>query len=126
MTQRETHAGRARMSSRRDLVPPMRNAKIMHELSDEQSELFQCFRNAIQIWLDHFQAEADLAAEFAAELMAARSLQQTTTLIQGWTRRQMEIFAEDGQRLARDGQKYMELGARLSKGWLSVGNGGSS
>jgi hypothetical protein len=38
----------------------------------------------------------------------------------------MEIFAQDGKRLAHDGQKFMEMEARLSKRWLSVGNGGSS
>jgi hypothetical protein len=126
MTQRATHAVKARMPSPREFVPSMPSQKQMQELVDAQSELFKCFQHASQIWLDHLQAEADLAAEFSAKLMAARSLPQTAMSVQEWTTRQMEIFAQDGKRLAHDGPKFMEMGARLSKRWLSVGNGGSS
>lgn len=126
MTQRETHASKARSTFSREIVPSMLNQKQMQQLVDTQSELFRCFQHASQIWLDHFQAETDLAAEFSAKLMAARSLPQTATSVQEWTKRRMEIFAEDGKRLAHDGQKFMEMGVRLSKSWLSVGNGGSS
>jgi hypothetical protein len=123
MTRRETHAVKARMPSPREFVPSMPSQKEMQELVDAQSELFKCFQRASQVWLNHLQAEASLAAEFSAKLMAARSLPQTATSVQEWTTRQMEIFAQDGKRLAHDGQKFMEVGARLSKRWLSAGDG---
>ena len=110
-----------------DLIASMVSPKRVEDFIDAQSELFRHFQHATHCWLERVHAEAELFSELSSKLAAARTLPETTTLVQECTKRQMEIFAEESKRLMEDGQKFMELTARvLSKSWLPNGKDGSS
>ncbi len=59
------------------------------------------------------QSEADLASEFASQLIAAHSIPDAMTACQKWTTRRLELMAEDGKHLVSDAQKFIEMGTRL-------------
>ena len=129
MTQKEAPARAENLSS---LNPPSPAIAAMakkrfEELAKVQSDLLDEIRQANQNWLDRIQSEATLAAEFSSKLTASHSIADTTTACQEWTKRRMELFTEDGQRLMTNSQKFMEKAALfLSNGWLSNGRSGGS
>jgi hypothetical protein len=83
-----------------------------------QAEFSKYLQEASKAWLARLQSESSLASQLASELAAARSLPETTTAWQHWTKRRIELFAEDSRRLLADTEKLMETGGRmLGKGW---------
>ena len=127
MTQKEAPAREEKLSSLNPAPPAIAAMakKRFDELAEVQSDLLEEIREANQNWLDRIQSEATLAAEFSSKLTASHSIADTTTACQEWTKRRMELFTEDGQRLITNSQKFMEKAAQfLSNGWLSNGRGG--
>jgi len=129
MNQKEAPA-RAEKPSSLNPAPAMAAAmgkKRFEELAKIQSDVLEEIREANQNWLDGMQSEATLASEFSSELTASHSIVDTTAAYQEWAKRRMELFAEDGQRLMTNSQKFMEQAAQfLSNGWLSNGRTGGS
>ena len=83
-----------------------------------QAEFSKYLQEANKTWLARLQSEASLASQLASELAAARSIPETTTAWQHWTKRRIELFAEDSRRLLADAEKLMETGGRmLGNGW---------
>jgi hypothetical protein len=83
-----------------------------------QAEFSKYLQEANKTWLARLQSEASLASQLASELAAARSIPETTTAWQHWTKRRIELFAEDSRRLLADTEKLMETGGRmLGNGW---------
>ena len=130
MAQKEAQAGKAENSSPLNPGSPELTAMAMkgfEGFAEAQSEFMENIREANQKLLDRMQSEAALASEFASKLAASRSLSDTTTVCQEWSKRRMELFAEDGKRLMADSQKFVEKVARLlSKGWTPNGRTGGS
>jgi hypothetical protein len=90
-----------------------------------QKEFMKNFEEANQVWAARMQAETALATEFAGKLSAARSLPETTSILQEWMTRRMALLAEDSQRFATDMQKVMSATTRLMPpGWPGWGGGG--
>ncbi len=95
----------------------------MEELGSVQTELFQKFQEANQKWLERFQEEANLSADFGSRLMRASSMPEAMTILQEWNRHRFEMIAQDGKRLLDDTQKFIETGARLASSWMARGTG---
>jgi len=98
--------------------------KRMEQSVNIQTELLDKLQETNRQWLDRAQSEANLASEFAAKLMAARSIPDAMAACQEWTSRRFEMMAEDGKHLLADTQKFMEVNARLLSN-SSLTNGGS-
>lgn len=98
--------------------------KRIEEYVNAQAELAKMFEGMNRRWADRLQSEANLASDFAAKLMAARSIPDALTACQEWTRQRLELMAEDGKHVLADTQKLMEAGGRLiSTGWLPIPGG---
>ena len=83
-----------------------------------QKEFMKGVEEANQVWAARMQAETALATEFAGKLAAARSLPETTSILQEWMTRRMALLAEDSQRFASDMEKFMTATTRLMPpGW---------
>ena len=126
MNQKEVLA-RAERPSSLNPAPTMAamGKKHFDELAKIQSDLLEEIREANQNWLDRMQSEATLASEFSSKLTASHSIADTTAACQEWAKRRTELFAEDGQRLMTNSQKFIEKAAQfLSDGWLSNGRTG--
>jgi hypothetical protein len=95
------------------------------EFGKAQTELLDKFQEANRQWLERMQREAELTSEFASKLTAARSIPETMSACQEWTRRRLEMMSEDGKHLLADMQSFMETGARLMPSgslWRSPGS----
>jgi hypothetical protein len=92
--------------------------KRAEEVFKLQTEFSKYLQEANKAWVARLQSEASLASQLASELAAARSIPETTTAWQHWTKRRIQLFAEDSKRLLADTEKLMETGGRmLGNGW---------
>jgi hypothetical protein len=83
-----------------------------------QKDMFDTLAEMNQRWLGRTTAEAKLASELGAKLVAARSFPESAEACQQWMAQRVKMATEDGQRFATDSQKFMEATARLfSNGW---------
>jgi hypothetical protein len=83
-----------------------------------QAEFSKYLQEANKTWLARLQSEASLTSQLVSELAAARSIPETTTAWQHWTKGRIELFAEDSRQLLADAEKLMEAGGRmLGNGW---------
>jgi len=93
--------------------------KRAEEVFKLQAEFSKYLQEANKAWVARLQSEASLASQLTSELAAARSIPETTTAWQHWTKRRIELFAEDSRRLLADMEKLMETGGRmLGNGWV--------
>jgi hypothetical protein len=90
-------------------------------LMNVQKELLDTFEQINRERLARAQQETKLASEFAGRLTTARSIPDVMTAYQEWAGKRMEMFTEDGRKLAEDSQKIFSATARL----LSNGTKGS-
>jgi len=130
MEQTGADAGTARAASPFNTTPSEFAAigkKRVDETVAMQTELFEKLQEIYRSWFERLQSEAALASEFTARLTAARSLPETATVCQDWTKRRMEMSAEDAKRLMTDGQKFLQTGTQIfSNSWLANGGSGST
>jgi hypothetical protein len=127
MAQKETQ--RSEKSSSSNLMPTEfveMGKKRVEEYANIQRELLEKLQETNRQWLDHAQAEANLASEFASKLTAAHSIPEAMSACQEWTRRRFEMMAEDGKRLFADTQKFMEAAGRLMPTGSLINGGGTS
>jgi len=100
--------------------------KRVEEYVNAQAELTKVFEDMSRRWADRVQSEANLASDFVAKVMAARSIPDALTACQEWTQQRLERMAEDGKRVLADAQKVMEAEGRfVSTGWPSIPGGGT-
>ncbi len=98
--------------------------KRVEEYVSAQTELVKIFEEMNRRWADRVQSEANLASDFAAKLIAARSIPDVLAAGQEWTQHRLELMAEDGKRVLEDTQKLMQSGGRLMlTGGLSIPGG---
>jgi Phasin protein len=95
--------------------------KGIENFINAQTELFDNVQELNREWLRRIQSEANLTSEFASKLTTARTPPDAMTVCQEWSRRRLELMAEDGKHLLTDTQKLMEAGARMlaAGGWPS-------
>ena len=73
-------------------------------------------------WVARAKAEADLASEFSAKLVAAHSMPDVVPVCQEWMKRRMDLFTEDSRRLFADGQRFMSA---MTEALAGGGKGGT-
>ncbi len=98
--------------------------KRVEEYLNAQAGLVKMFEGMNREWADRVQSEANLASEFAAKLMAARSMPDALAAYQEWISQRLELMAEDSKHVLANTQKLMEAGGRwASTGWPSIPGG---
>jgi len=99
-------------------------SKRVEDYVNAQTEFMKMFEGMNRRWADRVQSEANLASDFVAKVIAARSIPDALTACQEWTSQHFELMAEDGKRVLADTQKAMEAGGRfVSTGWPTPGRG---
>jgi hypothetical protein len=130
MAKKEYHTEQTESATPFGLIPSAfitMGRQHIHECVKAHSELVGRFEEVNRSWLDHLQSEAELSAEFASKMTAARSIPDVATLLLEWNKRHMEMAKVDAKHFLADTQKIMEVGARLLPGgWLFNGNGRNS
>jgi hypothetical protein len=86
-----------------------------------QKELLGTFEQINRERVARAQQETELASAFAGKLTSARSIPEVMNAYQEWAAKRMEMFTEDGRKLAEDSQKIFSATAKL----LSNGTKGS-
>jgi len=116
MSQNEPQAQRSVQPVKSELGPTglaETGKKRAEEVFKLQAEFSKYLQEANKAWVARVQSEASLASQLASELAAARSIPETATAWQHWTKRRMELFAEDSRRLLADAEKLMATGGRM-------------
>lgn len=85
----------------------------LEDFTEAREEIWDCLQDANRVWLGRMQQEAALTAELASKLTASRSLADTTTALQDWTSKHVELTTEDTRRLVTDAQQMVNAGARF-------------
>ena len=78
-----------------------------------QTEFFNRIQELNQYWFARAKSEAELTSDLVTKLMSTRSVPESVTACQEWSKQRMEMAVEDSQRLFADGLKLMETSARL-------------
>lgn len=120
MTQQEERFGASAGQRATEFVAEGRQR--IEDFSDAQAQFWDRVQDTNRKWLDRFQTEATIAADFANRLTAAKSLTDTANLFQNWTMKHVEMAAEDARRMFSDTQEIMAASARF---WSNVGAGGN-
>ena len=82
-------------------------------LAAAQVELLAGFQELNKYWVARAKSEADLTSDLLTKLMSTRSVPESATAYQEWSKRRMEMAVEDGKRLFADSIKLMETSVRL-------------
>ena len=85
-------------------------------LGQFQSDLMGKVQEVHRHWVERAQAEATLAAEFAAKMGAARSFPEAASVCQEWASRRLKLASEDANYALSQGRALMEAGAKLMPG----------
>jgi hypothetical protein len=65
---------------------------------------------------DRASAEMDLAKSLGEKIAAAKSPTDAAQAYQDWLNRRMQLYAEDGQQVAADAQKFVTMWAGMLSG----------
>ncbi|WP_363347081.1 hypothetical protein [Methylocystis echinoides] len=98
----------------------------LEDFADAQSQFWDRLQSSNRQWLDRFQNEASMAADFANRLTSARSFTETASLFQNWTVKHMEMASEDARRVISDTQDIFAAGARFWTKFTAGGGDGHS
>ena len=92
--------------------------RSMEGVVNAQTELWEQVQATNQHWLDWFNAESKLGADFASKLASAHTIPEAVSVYQEFGRRQFEMIAEDATHFIGEAQKAMQNSVRLfTKGW---------
>jgi hypothetical protein len=85
----------------------------LEDFSEARTEIWDCLQDANRVLMERMQQEAALTAELASKLTASRSISETTTVLQDWTSKHIEMTTEDTRRLFSDAQQIFTAGTRF-------------
>ncbi|MBI5314288.1 MAG: hypothetical protein HZB28_14470 [Methylocystis sp.] len=85
----------------------------LEDFTETRTEIWDCLQDANRVLMERMQQEAALTAELASKLTASRSISETTTVLQDWTSKHIEMTTEDTRRLFSDAQQMFKAGARF-------------
>ena len=83
-----------------------------------QKEFFDAYEQSSRAWLARAQSEAALWSDLAAKLASTRSVSDAIEAYTKCVSQQMQMTAEDGQRLVNDCQQFTQ---RLTKPFSNGG-----
>jgi hypothetical protein len=87
--------------------------KRMETFVNVQNELLEEIQEVNRHWLDRFQSEANLVAEYASQLSSARTIPDAMAVSRDWSAQYLQRLADDGKHLADDARRFVETGTRL-------------
>jgi hypothetical protein len=85
----------------------------LEDFTEARTEIWDCLQDANRILMERMQQEAALTAELASKLTASRSISETTTVLQDWTSKHIEMTTEDTRRLFSDAQQMLSASTRF-------------
>ncbi|MFZ3180305.1 MAG: hypothetical protein WA156_08885 [Methylocystis silviterrae] len=85
----------------------------LEDFTEARTEIWDCLQDANRVLMERMQQEAALTAELASKLTASRSISETTTVLQDWTSKHIEMTTEDTRRLFSDAQQMLNASTRF-------------
>src|SRR5262245_52711928 len=89
------------------------NKRALHFMFDAQRVILGEMVTASDEVLDDVRAEMNLAAEFAAKINEAHSVENIRTVLTECGQHQMEVFSREGQNFLRRNQRLVEATTQL-------------
>ena len=89
------------------------NKRALHFLFDAQRVILGEMVTASDEVLDDVRAEMNLAAEFAAKINEAHSVENINTVLKECGQHQMDVFSREGQNFLRRNQRLVEATTQL-------------
>ena len=86
---------------------------VVEEFGAIQMELLEKLLEANRKWFDRMQLEVDLASEFTNKLATGGALPNSVDVLQEWTKRRLELVAEDAKIVLGGPLKLVDSGKRL-------------
>jgi hypothetical protein len=89
------------------------NKRALHFLFDAQRVILGEMVNASDEILEDVRAEMNLAAEFAAKINEAHSVENIRAVLKECGQHQMDVFSRESQNLLRRNQRLVEATSQL-------------
>lgn len=89
------------------------NKRALHFLFDAQRVMLGEMVTASDEILEDVRAEMHLAAEFAAKINEAHSVENVRTVLTECGQHQMDVFSREGRNLVRRNQRLVEATSQL-------------
>ena len=89
---------------------------------DLQKKLLDACDEAGRDWVTRFKSEVELWSELSTKLATTRSIPEGTEAIGECLSQRMQLVAEDGQRLFREGQRVVGTATRSLLHWWPTAN----
>jgi hypothetical protein len=89
------------------------NKRALHFLFDAQRVILGEMVTASDEMLEDVRAEMHLAAEFAAKINEAHSVENVRTVLKECGQHQMDVFSREGQNLLRRNQRLVAAVSQL-------------
>ena len=89
------------------------NKRALHLLFDAQRVILGEMVTASDEMLEDVRAEMNLAAEFAARIKEAHSVEGIRTVLKECGQHQMDVFSREGQNFLRRNQRLVEATSQL-------------
>lgn len=122
MTQQEERRNESAQPAEAAAGVAAEGRRRLEDFTEARTEIWDCLQDANRVLMERMQQEAALTAELASKLTASRSLSETTTVLQDWTSKHIEMTTEDTRRLVSDAQQMFSAGARF---WSNAAQTGS-
>jgi len=113
MTQQEERRSESAQSRAATAEVAAEGQRRLEDFTEARNEIWDRLQDANRVWMERMQQEAAMTAELASKLTASRSLSETTTVLQDWTSKHIEMTTEDTRRLFSDAQQMFNAGARF-------------
>jgi len=89
------------------------NKRVLHLLFDAQRVMLGEMVTASDEMLEDVRAEMHLAAEFAAKINEAHSVENIRSVLKECGQHQMDVFSREGQNILRRNQRLVEAASKL-------------
>jgi len=89
------------------------NKRALHFLFDAQRVILGEMVTASDEVLEDARAEMHLAAEFAAKITEAHSVESIRSVLKECGQHQMDVFSREGQNILRRNQRLVEAASKL-------------
>ena len=105
-------ASKQPVSSIAGTISPMAFVQFGEVAATLQKEVLEGYAQFNRGWLARMQSEIALWSELSSDLTASRSLPDAFNIYTKWVSRQMQMTAEDGQRLFNG---YQQISQRVTR-----------
>ena len=113
MTQQEERRSESAQPAEAAAEVAAEGRRRLEDFTEARTEIWDCLQDANRVLMERMQQEAALTAELASKLTASRSISETTTVLQDWTSKHIEMTTEDTRRLFSDAQQMLNASTRF-------------